>query len=50
MKTEREVIDAALEYAEEIFRTESAKRMAERRHAFMKEFVDEFLEEWDGRR
>lgn len=30
--------------------TESAKRMAERRHAFMKEFVDEFLEEWDGRR
>ncbi len=30
--------------------TETAKRMAEHRHAFMKEFTDEFLAEWDGHR
>ena len=29
--------------------TETAKRIAEARHAFMKQFLERFLEEWDGR-
>lgn len=28
--------------------TESAKKIAEDRHTFMKEYVDRFLQEWDG--
>ena len=28
--------------------TESAKKIAEERHTFMKEYVDRFLQEWDG--
>lgn len=29
--------------------TESGRKLAEQRHQFMKEFVDRFLEEWDGK-
>jgi uncharacterized protein len=28
--------------------TESAKKIAEERHTFMKEYVDRFLQEWVG--
>lgn len=30
--------------------TETAKRIAEDRHAFMERYLDEFYQEWDGRR
>lgn len=29
--------------------TETAKKMAEHRHKFMEQFLDEFLKEWDGK-
>ena len=31
-------------------KTASGRRVAEQRHAFMQEFVEQFLAEWDGRR
>ena len=30
--------------------TKEARRLAEKRHVFMEQFLDEFFEEWDGRR
>lgn len=30
--------------------TETAKRIAQERHAFMERYLDEFYQEWDGRR
>lgn len=30
--------------------TEEARRLAQKRHVFMEQFLDEFFEEWDGRR
>ena len=32
-----------------LMNTESARKMAERRHSYMEEFLDEFLREWDGK-
>lgn len=32
-----------------LMNTESARKMAERRHIYMEEFLDEFLREWDGK-
>lgn len=32
----------------DLMNTESAKRMAERRHALMQEYLDRFMEEWEG--
>ncbi len=33
----------------DLMNTKTAKKIAERRHKFMKEFLDEFFKEWDGK-
>lgn len=33
----------------EMMNTESARRIAQRRHQFMEQFLDEFLAEWEGK-
>jgi len=32
----------------DLMNTKTAKRMAEKRHKYMKEFLDEFFMEWKG--
>ena len=34
----------------DLMNTDTAKRMAEERHRYMVDFLDEFMAEWDGRR
>ena len=34
----------------DMMNTESAKRLAQARHEYMERFLEEFMDEWDGRR
>ena len=34
----------------DMMNTPTARRMADQRHLYMQDFLDEFLAEWDGRR
>ena len=34
----------------DLMNTDAAKRMAEARHRYMQSFLDEFMDEWDGKR